>query len=49
MISRLRFKQSESLKDRFISKVRRMCEEAKTLSRREQGETKQRDQRNDQK
>jgi hypothetical protein len=49
MISRRRFKQSESLKDRFISKVRRLCEEAKTLSRREEGETKERHQRNDQK
>jgi hypothetical protein len=47
MISRRRFKQSESLKDRFISKVRRVCEKAKTLSRREEGETKQRHQRND--
>jgi hypothetical protein len=42
MISRRRFKQSESLKDRFISEVRRLCEEAKTLSRREEGETKER-------
>jgi len=49
MISRHRFKQSESLKDRFISKVRRVCEEAKMLSRREEDETKQRHQRNDQK
>jgi hypothetical protein len=49
MISRRRFKQSESLKDRFISKVRRLCEEAKTLSRREEGETKERHQRDDQK
>ena len=49
LISRPRFKQNESLKDRFISKVRRVCEQAKTLSRREEGETKQRYQRNDQK
>jgi hypothetical protein len=49
MISRRRFKQSDTLKDRFISKVRRVCEEAKTLSRREEGETKQRHPRNDQK
>ena len=49
MTSRRRFKQSESLKDRFISKVRRLCEEAKALSRREVAETKQRHQRDDHK
>jgi hypothetical protein len=48
MISRRRFKETESLKDRFISKVKRLCEEAKTRPRREGGETKRR-QRNDRK